>query len=242
MNADQSLWALLAYGDTGYGDEFVAGFWLTLKVSFCSYAVGFGLGLCGAGAKLSGRRWLMWIGDAYTTIIRALPELLLLLLLYYTGTSQLKALLLDVGLVDQSFDIDPFAAAVGSLGFIQGAYLTEVLRGAILSVPKGQIDAARAYGMGFGLRFRRILFPQMIRYALPGLGNIWLNATKDSSLISVLGAFSDLLKTGYMAASGTKAFVFFYSFTAGCFLVLSLASMLAFYAFERRVNRGIRRA
>ena len=242
MNADQSLFSLLAYGDTGYGDEFVRGFWLTVKVSFCSYAVGFGLGLAGAGAKLSGRRWLVRVGDTYTTLIRALPELLLLLLLYYTGTSQLKALLMGSGLVSDTFDIDPFAAAVGSLGFIQGAYLTEVLRGAILSVPKGQIEAARAYGMGFWLRFRRILFPQMIRYALPGMGNIWLNATKDSSLISVLGAFSDLLKTGYMAASGTKEFLFFYSFTAGCFLVLSLGSMMTFHLFERRANRGIRRA
>lgn len=242
MADEGSLFSLVAWGDAGYGDEIVWGIWLTLKVSFCSYLVAFALGLLGAGAKLSGNKWLMRIGDLYTTLIRAVPEILLLLILFYTGTSQLKALLMGIGLVDDSFDINPFAAAVSALGFIQGAYLTEVIRGAILSVPKGQLEAARSYGMPFVLRFRRILFPQMIRYALPGMGNIWLNATKDSSLISVTGAFADLLKSGSMAASATKEYMFFYSVTAGCFLVLSAASMIAFYLAERRANRGMRRA
>lgn len=242
MAGDQSLLSLIAYGDTGYGDELLYGAWLTLQISFCSYLVGFGLGLLGAGAKLSGNKWLMRAGDLYTTLIRALPEVLLLLLLYYTGTSQLKAILLGVGLVDDSFNINPFAAAVSALGFIQGAYLTEVIRGAILSVPKGQIEAARAYGMPFGLRYRRILFPQMIRYALPGMGNIWLNATKDSSLISITGAFADLMKSGSMAASATKEYTFFYSVTASGFLIITIVSMIGFYLAERRANRGIRRA
>lgn len=242
MYGDRSLFSLLAYGDTGFGDEILHGLWVTIQVSVCSYSVGFLFGLAGAGAKLSGNKWLMRTGDFYTTIIRALPELLLLLLLFYTGTSQLKALLTGIGVVGEDFDINPFAAAVGALGFIEGAYLTEVLRGAIQSVPKGQLEAARAYGMPFLLRFRRILFPQMIRYALPGLGNIWLNATKDSAFISVLGAAPDLLKSGSMAASATKHYLFFYSFTAGAFLALSVVSMVTFYMLERRVNRGVRRA
>jgi His/Glu/Gln/Arg/opine family amino acid ABC transporter permease subunit len=242
MASDASLFSLIAYGDTGYGDEILKGAWLTIQISFCSYLLGFGLGLLGAGAKLSGNRWLMRLGDFYTTLIRAMPEVLLLLLLYYVGTSQLKALLMGFGLVDETFDINAFAAAVSALGFIQGAYLTEVIRGAILSVPKGQMEAARAYGMPFHLRFRRILFPQMIRYAIPGLGNIWLNATKDSSLISVTGAALELLKTGSMAASATKAYTFFYSMTAGCFLVISIVSMILFHFAERRANRGMRRA
>lgn len=242
MPSDQSLFSLLAYGDAGYGDELLNGIWLTLQISFCSYLVGFGLGLAGAGAKLSGNKWLMRLGDLYTTLIRAIPEILLLLILFYTGTSQLKAILLNIGLVDDSFDINPFAAAVSALGFIQGAYLTEVIRGAILSVPKGQMEAARSFGMPFTLRFRRILFPQMIRFALPGMGNIWLNATKDSSLISITGAFADLMKSGSMAASATKEYTFFYSVTAGGFLILTIVSMFAFYLAERRANRGIRRS
>lgn len=242
MASDVSLFSMVGWGNAGYGDELFFGAILTLKISFCSYLLGFVLGLGGAGCKLSGNRSLMRVGDFYTTLIRALPEVLLMLLIFYTGTSQLKALLLSIGLVDETFDINPFAAAVSALGFIQGAYLTEVLRGAILSVPKGQMEAARAYGMPFMLRFRRILFPQMIRYALPGMGNIWLNATKDSSLISVTGAAAELLKSGSMAASATKSYMFFYSFTAGCFLVISIVSMVLFHYAERRVNRGIRRA
>jgi len=242
MAGDQSLFSLIAYGDTGYGDELLWGAWLTIAIAFCSYSLGFGLGLLGAGAKLSGNRWLMLTGDLYTTLVRAVPEVLLLLILFYTGTSQVKALLKGVGLVDDSFDINPFAAAVAALGFIMGAYLTEVIRGAILSVPKGQMEAAKAYGMPFGLRLRRILLPQMIRYALPGMGNIWLNATKDASLISVTGAITELLKSGSMAASATKEYTFFYSVTAAGFLVITVVSMLLFHLAERRAYRGIRRA
>lgn len=242
MASDSSLFSLLGWGNAGYGDELVWGAWLTVQISFCSYLLGFFLGLLGAGAKLSGNKWLMRLGDFYTTLVRAMPEVLLILLLYYTGTSQLKSLLMTLGLADETFDINPFAAAVSALGFIQGAYLTEVIRGAILSVPKGQMEAARAYGMPFALRFRRILFPQMIRYAIPGMGNIWLNATKDSSLISVTGAALELLKSGSVAAANTKAYTFFYSVTAGGFLAISIVSMILFYYAERRANRGIRRA
>jgi len=242
MASDVSLFSLLGWGNAGYGDELVFGAILTLQISFCSYLLGFCLGLLGAGAKLSSNRWLHRLGDVYTTLVRSLPEVLLMLILFYTGQSQLKAMLLALGLVDETFELNAFAVAVSALGFIQGAYLTEVLRGAILSVPKGQMEAARAYGMPFWLRFRRILFPQMIRYALPGLGNIWLNATKDSSLISVTGAAAELLKSGSMAASATKAYTFFYSVTAGGFLVVSIVSMLLFYYAERRANRGVRRA
>jgi polar amino acid transport system permease protein len=242
MADEGSLFSLLAYGDTGYGDEMLYGAWLTLQISFCSYLLGFVLGLLGAGAKLSKNKWLVGIGDLYTTLIRAMPEVLLVLLIYYTGTSQLKAMLMGIGLVDDTFDINPFAAAVSALGFIQGAYLTEVIRGAILSVPKGQMEAAIAYGMPLTLRFRRVLFPQMIRYAIPGMGNIWLNATKDSTLISVTGAFFELLKSGSMAASATKEYLFIFTVTAAGFLVISILSMLLFYYVERRANRGIRRA
>ena len=134
----------------------------------------------------------------YTTIVRAVPELLLIILLYYTGTSALRNLLVNLGF-GEDIEVNAFGAAVFTLGFVQGAYTTEVFRGAILSVPKGQIEAAKAHGMSTILRFRRILFPLMIRYALPGLSNLWLSILKDSSLISVVG-FSELLFTGKTAA------------------------------------------
>ena len=241
MNPESSLWSLMAYGDQGYGDEFVRGFLLTIQISVCSYVVAFLLGLLGAGAKLSANRGLNRLGDLYTTLIRAIPELLLILIVYYMGSRMVKAALVAMGLANEQFEINAFAAVVGSLGFIYGAYLTDVLRGAIQAIPKGQVEAARAYGMHAPLRFRRIIFPQMIRYAIPGMGNQWLNITKDSSLVSVVGAF-ELLFAAKSAASQTKDYLFFYSVGALCFLTLTVVSMVVLQQIERRAMRGVRRA
>ena len=179
----------MAYGDNGYGDEFVRGILFTLQISVCGYILAFVLGLLGAGAKLHGSKALYRVGDLYTTLVRAIPELLLILMIYYMGSSALNAALIAIGITERGIDISPFAAAVAALGFIYGAYLTDILRGAIQAIPKGQIEAARAYGMHAPMRFRRIVFPQMIRYAIPGMGNQWLNITKDSALVSAIGAF-----------------------------------------------------
>lgn len=237
----QSNWALLAYGDTGWGDELLRGLGLTIQISLCAYLVGFALGLLGAGAKLSSNVWLRRLADFYTTIIRAVPELLLILLLFYSGTSALTALLVRIGFAAEDIQISGFAAAVAALGFIYGAYMTEILRGAIQAVPKGQMEAARAFGMRPPLRFRRILFPLMLRYALPGMGNQWLNITKDSAYITVTGSVVELLSAGANAAGATKKYLFFYTTTACAFLVLTVASMLLLAALEKRLNRGLRR-
>ncbi len=241
MEAGQSLFGLLGWGEHGWSDELVRGVLLTIQISICSYAVAFVLGLLGAGAKLSGSKILYRIGDLYTTLVRAIPELLLIILIYYAGSSALKALLLGIGLVGESFQVNAFAAVVAALGLIYGAYLTDVLRGAIQAIPKGQIEAARAYGMHAPLRFRRIIFPQMIRYAIPGMGNQWLNITKDSALVSVVGAF-ELLKNASIAASATKEYLFFYSIAALIFLCLTIVSMIVLTRVEKRASRGVRRA
>jgi His/Glu/Gln/Arg/opine family amino acid ABC transporter permease subunit len=213
---------------------------LTVQISICGYAMGLVLGMLGAGAKLSPNPWLVRIGGWYTTMVRALPELLLILLVYYAGTSALVKLLVIAGVAGEDLQISPFIAAVASLGLIYGAYLTDVLRGGIEAIPRGQIEAARACGMSPMLRFRRIILPQMIRYAIPGMGNQWLNVTKDSSLVSVIGAY-ELLSAGRSAATSTKEYIFYYSTTALVFLVLSVASMALFWKLEQRVNRGVRR-
>jgi polar amino acid transport system permease protein len=240
MAGETSYLGLLSFGDQGWGDELLRGAWLTIQISVCAYLVGMVLGLLGAGAKLSHSRVLRWIADIYTTIVRAVPELLLIILIYYTGTSALKQLLMGVGF-GEDIDVSPFGAAVAALGFIAGAYMTEVFRGAILAVPKGQMEAARAYGMPASLRFRRILFPQLMRYALPGLNNLWLVLIKDSSLISVVGYY-ELLFNGKQAAASTRDYLFFYCVTALCFLVLTVVSMIGSYQLERRSTRGLRRA
>jgi len=241
MDPKPSLWSLMAYGDAGYGDEFLRGLFFTLQISICGYILAFVFGLLGAGAKLHGSKVLYRIGDIYTTLIRAVPELLLILIVYYNGGSALNSLLVGLGISERGIDISPFAAAVASLGFIYGAYLTDILRGAIQAIPKGQIEAARAYGMHAPMRFRRIVFPQMIRYAIPGMGNQWLNITKDSSLVSAIGAF-ELLFAAKSAASQTKDYIFFYSVGALCFLMITIVSMIALQQVERRASRGVRRA
>jgi polar amino acid transport system permease protein len=236
----QSYLDLLSYGDTGWGDELLAGTLLTLQISFCGYLIGLGLGLLGAWAKLSGNRTMFLVSETYTTLVRAVPELLLILLLYYSGSEAIARVLALIGQGEQ-IQVNGFAAAVATLGFVQGAYSTEVLRGAILSVPKGQMEAAKAYGMPAVLRFRRILFPLMFRYALPGLNNLWVNILKDSSLISVVG-LSELVFTSKTAASGTKHYFFFYTVAGLVFMVLTTLSNVGVGVLERRVNRGVRRA
>jgi His/Glu/Gln/Arg/opine family amino acid ABC transporter permease subunit len=240
MAGETSYLDLLRFGDLGWGDELAWGAWLTIQISVCSYLVGMVLGLLGAGAKLSHSKILLWIADIYTTIVRAVPELLLIILIFYTGTSALKKLLVSVGM-GEGIDVSAFGAAVAALGFIAGAYMTEVFRGAILAVPKGQMEAARAYGMPATLRFRRILFPQLMRYALPGLNNLWLVIIKDSSLISVVGYY-ELLFAGKQAAASTRNYLFFYSVTALCFLVITVISMIGSNYLEQRSKRGLRRA
>lgn len=241
MESEPSLIGLLGWGDAGWSDELARGLLLTVEISVCGYIVGFLLGLLGAGAKLSGNKFLYRIGDLYTTLVRAIPELLLIILIFYAGGSAMKALLIGVGLVDDSFQVNAFAAVVVALGLIYGAYLTDVLRGAIQAIPKGQVEAARAYGMRGSLRFRRIIFPQMIRFAIPGMGNQWLNITKDSALVSVVGAF-EVAKQANIAASATKEYLFFYSVAALIFLCLTIASMVVLARIEKRASRGVRRA
>jgi polar amino acid transport system permease protein len=238
MNPSSSLLSLMSFGPEGWGARFVDGLFVTMEVSLAAYAVSLLFGLLGASAKLSPFRVLRGIADLYTTLVRALPELLLLLLVFYSGADAVKFALSFLGDDFDDVEVDPFAAAVIALGFIGGAYMTEVMRGAIQSIPVGQIEAAKACGMSPLLRVRRIILPQMLRFALPGMSNLWLNATKDSSLISVLGSFQDILFMGYRAASTTKHYSFFYTMTALCFLVVTLVSMAGIRLLEARINRG----
>jgi His/Glu/Gln/Arg/opine family amino acid ABC transporter permease subunit len=241
MAADaHSLWASLAWGDTGYGDEFVEGVATTLFISVTGYAIGLSIGMLGSWAKLCHIKALNRIGEAYTTLVRSVPELLLIFLIFYAGTGALKGLLVGLGLVD-NLEINPFAAVITALGLIYGAYLTDVLRGGIQAVPKGQIEAAKSFGMHGPKRFVRILFPQMIRYSIPGLGNQWLNITKDSALVSVVAQVADIMSVGRSAANTNHHPIFYFGATATVFMVVSGVSMFVFGKLEKRANRGVRR-
>jgi ABC-type arginine transport system permease subunit len=178
--------------------------------------------------------------DFYTTIVRYVPELLLIIYIFYRGPAAIRALASLLGIQAQ-IDIDPFVAAVAALGFIEGAYTTEVFRGAIQAVPKGQMEAARAFGMSWWLRTKRVLLPQMLRFAIPGLGNIWLNTTKDASLVSVV-SLSELMNAGKQAAGGTKYYFFIYGIVGAYYLVITILSQIAIARLDRWANRGVRRA
>jgi polar amino acid transport system permease protein len=218
-----------------WGGNLLIGALSTIQISILAYAVGLCLGLFGAMGKLNGGRVTRGVLDGYTTLVRSVPELVLIVILYYAGTDTLNRVLAQFGF--DAVRISGFMAAVFVLGFVQGAYSTEVLRGAILAIPIGQIEAARAFGMSPGLRFRRIILPAMLPYAIPGLANLWLNVTKDSALVAVVG-YSELALATRQAAGGTKAYFLFYIVAAGIYLTISIVSLYLFARLEGHYRRG----
>jgi polar amino acid transport system permease protein len=171
----------------------------------------------------------------YTTVVRAVPELVLILILYYAVTDALNQALVAFGFA--RVQLSGLAAGIAVLGVVQGAYATEVLRGAILAVPPGQIEAARAMGMPPGLLARRITLPAMLSFALPGLANLWLVATKDTALLAVVG-FGELTQETRQAAGATKAYFTFFMAAGMLYLALSLVSGTLFGRVERWARRG----
>lgn len=224
----------------GFGWQLALGTWVTVRVALAGLALGLCLGLLGAAAKLSGFRAARAIAEAYTTMVRGVPEMLLVLLAYFGATVAINSLAVRIG-YEQYIDVSPFAAGMIALGLAFGAYATEVFRGAILAVPKGQIDAARAVGMARLIMFRRILLPQVWRFALPGLGNLWLVLLKDTALISVVG-LDELMRKSAIAVGYTKQPFTFYFAAALIYLGLTVISMVGLQSFERHARRGVRRA
>jgi polar amino acid transport system permease protein len=227
---------ILSFGDQGYGDEILRGAWMTVQISLCAYAIGLLIGLAGAMGKLSGNKVLGRILEFYTTFVRASPELILILLLYYAGTGLLNSVLASYGFT--AVHVSGFAAAVAVLGFMQGAYATEVLRAAIQAIPFGQIDAAKAFGMTPWLRFRRIIIPAMLPLAIPGMANLWLIVTKDSSLIAVVG-YTELTLATRQAAGNTKLYLLFFGCAAFAYLMITLISNQLFKRVEAYYRRGM---
>jgi arginine/ornithine transport system permease protein len=223
----------------GYGPSLLEGALLTLGVALASLAIALVLGLAGAVAKLSRVRPLRWLAQGYTTLIRAVPDLVMMLLIFYGG----QVLVNHVG--DRTgwwgyVDVDPFVAGVLTIGFIFGAYFTEVLRGAFLAVPAGQKEAALAFGMTPGQVLRRVTGPLMLRHALPGLSNNWLVMIKSTAIVSVIG-LSDLMNRSAQAAGATREPFVFYLAACGVYLVFTTLSELAFAWLQRRLAIGVRR-
>lgn len=207
---------------------------ITLQISAGAFVLGLGIGLVVAMIKLKGPRWLVKLANCYTTLYRAVPELLLILLLYYAGTDFLNAVLASLG--QPSVQVNGFIAAVVVLGIVQGAYSAEIIRGAVQAIPFGQIEAARSFGIERVLLLRRVILPSMLPYAMGGLSNLWLVLIKDSALISVVG-YSELLSVGKQAAGSTKHYLAFYLAVAAFYFAITLLSNVVFQLIERHSNR-----
>ncbi|MEM6049243.1 histidine ABC transporter permease HisQ [Erwinia sp. P7711] len=223
----------------GYSEVILKGALVTLELALSSVLLSVILGLIGAGAKLSNNRPLRIIFEGYTTLIRGVPDLVLMLLIFYGLQIALNQFTDMLGL-DQ-FDIDPMVAGIITLGFIYGAYFTETFRGAYMAVPKGQLEAATAFGFTSSQIFRRILFPGMMRYALPGIGNNWQVILKATALVSLLG-LEDVVKATQLAGKSTWQ-PFYFAIVAGViYLVFTTLSNGVLLWLERRYSVGVRRA
>jgi len=212
---------------------------MTLAVTLAAMAIGLVLGGLVAWAKLSSRRPVRALGTAYTTVFRGVPELLVIYFIYFGGSNAVTAIGSAFG-VQGFLGLPAFLAGALAVGVISGAYQAEVYRGAFQSVARGEIEAARAIGMPASLRFRRIVGPQILRFALPGLGNVWQLSLKDSALISVTG-LAELMRTSEVGARSTHQFFAFYIVGGGLYLVVTAFSGSAFGSAERRFGRRFNR-
>ena len=224
---------------SSYYTSILYGAVLTVGVSLAALVVAVLLGLAGAGAKLSGRPVLMALATLYTTIIRGIPELVLMLLVFYGGTIGLNSLLEAMG-SEATVDINPFLAGVLTIGFIYGAYMTETFRGAILAIPKGQAEAAWAFGMGRMQTFMRITAPQMVRYALPGFTNNWLVLIKATALVSLIG-LQEMTYLAKQASAATRSPFAYFLFTAALFLIYTTVSLWVLRRLNARYSLGTKR-
>jgi len=230
---------LSAFGLKGFGPLLLEGFWMTVKLSILSLLLSVLLGLVGASAKLSSVKLLRIPAQLYTTLIRGVPDLVLMLLIFYSLQTWLTSF--TEALDWDYIEIDPFGAGVITLGFIYGAYFTETFRGAILAVPRGQLEAATAYGLTRAQRFRFVIFPQMMRFALPGIGNNWMVILKATALVSIIG-LADLVKAAQDAGKSTYQLFYFLVLAALIYLVITSASNYVLRWLERHYAAGSREA
>ncbi|MCG3728070.1 ABC transporter permease [Vibrio cincinnatiensis] len=241
----------------GYEVAILNGALLTIEVALLSLLFAMLLGMLGALAKLAPFRWARAIATLYTTIIRGIPDLVLMMLIFFGGQILLNNSLYSinewlnsgfsyfdpnhqwVSYLPDYIDVSPFIAGVLTIGFIFGAYMAETFRGAIMAVDKGELEAAKAYGMSSSLAFRRILLPQMIRHALPGFGNNWLVLLKTTALVSIIG-LEDMVRVSAMAAGSTKMPFTFYLTVALIFLFFTSVSTGLLKLVERKFSMHTR--
>ena len=227
---------LLAFGDTGWGDELFRATLMTIAVSITAMLIGFSFAAIFTPLKLSKSKFLNLIANIYTTVIRGVPELLVIYLFFFGGSGAIMFVASMFGYNDY-IEINAFVTGSFAIGIISGAYSTEVFRGAIQSIDKGQFEAAKVLGFSKFKQFYKIVLPQMLRLAIPNLSNVWQITLKDTSLISVTGLV-EIMRQSYIAAGSTRDPLFFYSFAAVLYLLLTFISMKLINKLEVKYSRG----
>ena len=227
---------LLAFGKTGWGDELFIATLMTIAVSLTAMIIGFLFALIFTPLKLSKNKFFNLIGNSYTTVIRGVPELLVIYLFFFGGSGAVMYVASIFG-YNEYIEINAFITGSCAIGIISGAYSTEVFRGAILSIDKGQFEASKVLGLNKYIYFIKVIMPQMLRLALPNLSNVWQITLKDTSLISVTGLV-EIMRQSYIAAGSTRDPLFFYSFAAVLYLLLTYVSMKFLNSLEKKYSRG----
>ena len=227
---------LLSFGDTGWGDELFYATLMTIAVSITAMLIGFLFALIFTPLKLSKNKFLNLIGNFYTTVIRGVPELLVIYLFFFGGSGAIMFVASMFG-YNEYIEINAFLTGSFAIGIISGAYSTEVFRGAIQSIEKGQFEASKTLGFKKPIQFFKIIMPQMLRLSIPNLSNVWQITLKDTSLISVTGLV-EIMRQSYIAAGSTRDPLFFYSFAAVLYLLLTYLSLKLINRLEVKYSRG----
>ncbi|WP_440670720.1 ABC transporter permease [Candidatus Pelagibacter sp. HIMB1483] len=227
---------LLTFGDTGWGDELFRATLMTIAVSITAMIIGFSFAAIFTPLKLSKYKSLNLVANIYTTVIRGVPELLVIYLFFFGGSGAIMFVASMFG-YNEYIEINAFLTGSFAIGIISGAYSTEVFRGAIQSIDKGQFEAAKVLGFSKFKQFYKIILPQMLRLAIPNLSNVWQITLKDTSLISVTGLV-EIMRQSYIAAGSTRDPLFFYSFAAVLYLLLTFLSMKLINKLEVKYSRG----
>lgn len=242
---------IFSFGDQGWGDELLAGVCLTLCLAVCAFGLAMIIGLGGALASQSPFRIVRGAARVYGTVMRGIPEILILFLVYFGGSLVLAAVIEAVaatpvghwlGMTDKPafIDVSAFAAGVLALSLVSGAYQMAVMQSALAAVPVGQIEAARALGMSPLMILWRVTLPQMWRYALPAMGNLWQVMLKDTAIVSVIN-LPELLRVTDVAGRSTRLPFTFFLASALLYLLLTWISSHVVARAEARVWRGMAR-
>ncbi|MBR0555230.1 ABC transporter permease [Ciceribacter sp. L1K23] len=228
--------SILSCGAEGWGDEIAFGFRVSLSLAIATLPVGLAIGFFVALGSQSGERSLRTAAGIYTTIFRGLPELLTLFIVYYGLQILIQSTLTALG-IEQRIEINAFFAGMIALAVVFSSYCSEVLQSAFKAIPKGQYEAGHALGLSGGRTLRLIVLPQLIRIALPGLVNLWMNLLKDTALVSVVG-LSDIIRQTGIAAKVTKEAFFFYLIACALYLALAVVSSIGIRFIDRWTKRS----